>query len=113
MYVLWILGSMLEPAIGSRRFAAIYLIAGLTASAASTRSGPRDQLGVGASGAIFGLLGAWVAFAYRRRNTAFGAMQLRQALFWVGINFFLGFRSEGSTTSRTWAASSEAPWRAR
>jgi len=95
MYVLWILGSMLEPSIGSARFAGIYFIAGLTASATSYALGPVNQLGVGASGAIFGLLGAWVAFAYRRRDTAFGAMQLRQALFWVGINFFLGFTIGG------------------
>jgi membrane associated rhomboid family serine protease len=95
MYVLWILGSMLEPTLGSGRFAAIYFISGLTASATSYALGPANQLGVGASGAIFGLLGAWVAFAYRRRGTAFGAMQLRQALFWVGINFFLGFSIGG------------------
>jgi membrane associated rhomboid family serine protease len=95
MYVLWILGSMIEPALGSGRFAAIYFISGLTASATSYALGPVNQLGVGASGAIFGLLGAWVAFAYRRRDTAFGAAQLRQALFWVGINFFLGFTIGG------------------
>jgi membrane associated rhomboid family serine protease len=95
MYVLWILGSMLEPPLGSGRFAAVYFVSGLVASATSYWLGPVQQLGVGASGAIFGLLGAWVAFAYRRRDTAFGASQLRQALFWVGLNFVLGFTVGG------------------
>jgi membrane associated rhomboid family serine protease len=95
MYVLWILGSMLEPSLGSRRFAIVYFVSGLTASATSYWLGPAGQIGVGASGAIFGLLGAWLAFAFRRRDTAFGAMQLRQALFWVGLNFVLGLRIGG------------------
>jgi membrane associated rhomboid family serine protease len=95
MYVLWILGSMLEPALGSGRFATVYFVSGLVASATSYWLSPVQELGVGASGAIFGLLGAWLAFAYRRRDTAFGAMQLRQALFWVGLNFVFGLTIGG------------------
>jgi membrane associated rhomboid family serine protease len=95
MYVLWLLGSMIEPALGSGRFAAVYFISGLTASAVSYWLGPVQQLGVGASGAIFGLLGAWLAYSFRRRDTAFGAMQLRQALFWIGLNFVLGLTVPG------------------
>src|SRR5437762_1312209 len=87
MYVLWLLGSMIEPALGSGRFAAVYFISGLTASATSYWLGSPQQIGVGASGAIFGLLGAWLAFSYRRRQTAWGAAQPRQALMWIGINF--------------------------
>ena len=86
---------MLEPALGSARFATVYFVSGLVASATSYWLGPAGQIGVGASGAIFGLLGAWLVFAFRRRDTAFGAMQLRQALFWVGLNFVLGFTIGG------------------
>jgi rhomboid protease GluP len=95
MYVLWILGSVEEPTFGPARFAAIYFISGLVAAATSYWLGPVSELGVGASGAIFGLLGAWVAFAFRRRDTAFGAAQLRWALLWIGINLFIGFRFSG------------------
>ncbi len=58
MYLLYLMGMMLEPAIGSVRFAAIYFTALLTGSfgvvfATSTAS-------LGASGAVFGLMGAAV-----------------------------------------------------
>jgi rhomboid protease GluP len=95
MYVLWLLGSMIEPALGSGRFTAVYFISGLTASATSYWLGSPLQIGVGASGAIFGLLGAWLAFSFRRRQTAWGAAQFRWALMWIGINFFLGLSFSG------------------
>ena len=95
MYVLWILGSFMEPSLGSVRFLIVYFVSGLAASATSYWLGPVQQLGVGASGAIFGLLGAWVAFSFRRRDTAVGAAQLRQALFWIGINLVFGFSVAG------------------
>ena len=38
MYVLWLLGSMIEPALGSGRFAAVYFISGLTATDLAARS---------------------------------------------------------------------------
>jgi membrane associated rhomboid family serine protease len=65
MYLLYLLGMMLEPAIGSLRFTVIYftsLLAGsfgaLVATAAPT---------LGASGAIFGLMGAAVVELRKRR----------------------------------------------
>jgi membrane associated rhomboid family serine protease len=95
MYVLWLLGSMIEPAIGSGKFTAVYFVSGLTASATSYWLGAANQVGVGASGAIFGLLGAWLAYSYRRRQTAWGAAQFRWALMWIGINFVLGLSVPG------------------
>jgi membrane associated rhomboid family serine protease len=95
MYVLWLLGSMVEPALGSPRFATIYFVSGLTASATSYWLGSPQQIGVGASGAIFGLLGAWLAYSFRRRQSAWGAAQFRWALMWIGINFFLSLSFPG------------------
>jgi membrane associated rhomboid family serine protease len=57
MYLLWVLGQMLEPAIGSVRFAAIYVVALLAGSAGALLVTP-TSLTVGASGAVFGLMGA-------------------------------------------------------
>jgi membrane associated rhomboid family serine protease len=57
MYLLWILGSMLEPALGSGRFTALYLTALLWGSFGALLLTP-DAVTVGASGAVFGLMGA-------------------------------------------------------
>jgi membrane associated rhomboid family serine protease len=57
MYLLWILGQMLEPAIGSVRFAAIYFVSLLAGSFGALLVDPRKAT-LGASGAVFGLMGA-------------------------------------------------------
>jgi membrane associated rhomboid family serine protease len=57
MYLLWVLGQMLEPTLGSPRFAALYLTALLWGSFGALAVQP-DQPTVGASGAVFGLMGA-------------------------------------------------------
>jgi rhomboid protease GluP len=95
MYVLWVLGSVIEPAFGAKRFLAIYLIAGLFGSVASYIFSAPDVAGVGASGAIFGLLGAWVAYNVRRRGSPAASAQIRWALLWIGINLVLGFTISG------------------
>ena len=57
MYLLWILGRLLEPAVGSGRFAALYVTALLWGSFGALLVEP-NAVTVGASGAIFGLMGA-------------------------------------------------------
>jgi membrane associated rhomboid family serine protease len=57
MYLLWILGQMLEPAIGSVRFIAIYFVSLLAGSFGALLVDPRTPT-LGASGAVFGLMGA-------------------------------------------------------
>jgi membrane associated rhomboid family serine protease len=57
MYLLWILGNMLEPAIGSVRFAAIYFVSLLAGSFGALLVNPTKPT-LGASGAVFGLMGA-------------------------------------------------------
>ena len=56
MYLLW-LGQMLEPALGHARFAALYFASLLAGSFGALLVEP-NALTVGASGAIFGLMGA-------------------------------------------------------
>jgi membrane associated rhomboid family serine protease len=66
MFALYVLGSLLEPAIGTPRFVALYfasLLAG--ALGALALSDPGDNT-VGASGAIFGLFGAAFVIARGR-----------------------------------------------
>jgi membrane associated rhomboid family serine protease len=57
MYLLYLLGQMLEPVIGSVRFALIYVVALFAGSLGALIVSP-DSLTVGASGAVFGLMGA-------------------------------------------------------
>ncbi len=84
---LYLYGPTLERLLGSGRFLALYVISGFVGSAASFTVG-RTTLGVGASGAIFGLLGALIAYAWRRRDRG-GMAQLQGLLLIVGINLFL------------------------
>ena len=97
-YALWIFGKILEEEIGRGRMLAIYLVTGLCASAASYAFMPAAGVvggipifppGVGASGAIFGLFGAFVAYNYRRREMRFYRARLMSLLPIVVINVVL------------------------
>jgi membrane associated rhomboid family serine protease len=59
MFALAQLGSVLEPALGRTRYLTLYLLSALGGSVLSYLLSPPLQLGVGASGAIFGLFGAY------------------------------------------------------
>jgi len=65
MYLLYLLGRMLEPAIGSLRFGVIYFTALLAGSAGALFA--TNAASLGASGAIFGLMGAAVVELRARR----------------------------------------------
>ena len=65
MYTLWIFGRLLEPMLGRIRFLALYLISGLAGSiGVVVFAAPNAQV-LGASGAIFGLMGAFVVIQRR------------------------------------------------
>jgi membrane associated rhomboid family serine protease len=66
MLVLWLLGSQVERVLGHARFAALYLAALLAGAFAVMLANP-TELTVGASGAIFGLMGAALAFQRSQR----------------------------------------------
>ncbi|MFC4224375.1 rhomboid family intramembrane serine protease [Lysinibacter cavernae] len=90
MYTLWIFGRMLESFLGKLRFAALYLVAGFAGSVMVLLSGYMniDYLRtpvVGASGAIFGLMGA---FLIVQRKLGSNVTQL---LVLLAINFGISF----------------------
>lgn len=70
MFTLWMFGRILENVWGSKRFLIFYMICGLGAAAAHLGMqyymGGADDVAVGASGAVFGVL---VAFAMTFPNT--------------------------------------------
>ncbi|MEX2289210.1 MAG: rhomboid family intramembrane serine protease [Mycobacteriales bacterium] len=65
MFALAQLGPVLESALGRSRFLALYLLSALAGSTLSFLLSAPDQLGVGASGAIFGLFGAYYVVVRR------------------------------------------------
>lgn len=65
MYILYVLGQMLEPAIGSARFLGVYVVSMFGGAMGALLTTPHGYT-VGASGAIFGLMGATAVEAHRR-----------------------------------------------
>src|SRR5437879_27394 len=70
MFVLYWFGSLLEERIGSGKFLMLYLVSGLAGSAGALLWSPLVPT-VGASGAIFGILGAGLVLE-RQRDYVFG-----------------------------------------
>ena len=83
MLALWVLGPQLELAVGRMRFLALYLLSGLSGSLLVYWLAPPGLLTLGASGAIFGLMGALLVLALKVGG------QLQQLLIWIGINFVI------------------------
>jgi len=88
MYILYFLGQLLEPALGRLRFGALYFSSLLAGSCGALLLSPQ-ALTVGASGAVFGLMGAAVV-ALRARgfdpmSSGIGMMLLLN----LGITFLL------------------------
>jgi len=87
MYVLFALGPTLERVLGHGRFVVLYVVAALGGSVASyTFSDPRT-VSVGASGAIFGLMGALLVAGRRLK------WDVRQVLILLAVNVVIGFIS--------------------
>ena len=90
MYGLLFVGILLEPKLGKNKFAIIYLVTGIIASLASI-IWHEKTISVGASGAIFGLYGFFLAAlllnVYPRK---IGKPFLISTLIFVGFNLVMG-----------------------
>jgi len=91
MYALWIFGPTLERQLGSAPFGALYGASALAGGTAYLLFGEPNGFALGASGAIFGLFGAWFAASYRSRHTPAGNAQFRQLLGLLALNLLLPF----------------------
>jgi membrane associated rhomboid family serine protease len=68
MWFLWVFGNNIEDAMGHARFVVFYLLCGLLAAAAQVAMGPSSPIPmVGASGAISGVMGAYLVLYPRVR----------------------------------------------
>ena len=89
MYVLFALGPTLERILGHGRYLTLYVLAALGGGVASYAFSDIRTVSVGASGAIFGLMGALVVAGRRLRY------DITQVLILLGINVVIGFFAPG------------------
>lgn len=92
--VLWIrqLGPAVEDLFGTSRFIVIFTVAGVLGFIVSNVLGVKFT--IGASGSIFGLLGALIYYG-RNRGGFFGEAIFRQFMAWAVILFLFGFMMSG------------------
>ena len=90
MISLYFLGSFAEVSFGRSRFLALYFISGIAGGLAYLYFGAFNSPAVGASGAIFGLLGGVFGFAIRRGTFSMRNPVINQLLILTAINLFLG-----------------------
>ena len=94
MYALCILGPGIERLIGKVKFIFVYLLSGITGCLFSMKFS--SGLSVGASGAIFGLLGVTLVFAYLNKNkNQMSNELLRNITVLIGVNLLIGFSNTG------------------
>lgn len=91
MLVLWAVGRLTERLYGSASLLALYLAGGVIAGLASMAWNPY-QIVVGASGSIFGIVGAFIIFVLRRRNEISKSLlfYLSAAVLFAFVNLYLG-----------------------
>ncbi|MGI8749466.1 MAG: rhomboid family intramembrane serine protease [Thermoleophilaceae bacterium] len=87
MFALYVLGGMLEPAVGRVRFGAIYLVSILAGSFGALLISQEGDFTAGASVGVFGLMGAAVVVM---RNRGINPMESGLGL-WIGLNLLITF----------------------
>ena len=92
---LYIFGPIVERTFGRVQMLTIFLVSGFIGSVASYVGRPMTPEGVftpavGASGALFGLVGAVLVHSYRRRNSAVGRANLQWAVMIIVLNLAIG-----------------------
>jgi rhomboid protease GluP len=91
MISLYFLGSFVEEAFGRGRFLALYLLSGISGGLAYLYFGAFNAAAVGASGAIFGLLGGVLGYSLRRGTFSWQNPLIRQLLILLALNLYIGF----------------------
>lgn len=100
MYALFQAGYYLEPMLGKGRFLAAYLCTGLLASVSSTLFHGSETVGAGASGAIFGLYGVFLALLTTKLIPQSIRKPLLQSIgIFVFYNLAYGARSQAVDNS--------------
>lgn len=85
MVALWVLGPQLEAVLGRTRFLAVYFLSALSGSVLVYWLSGVSTPTIGASGALFGLMGALLVVVYKVHG------DVRQIMMWIGLNFVITF----------------------
>jgi membrane associated rhomboid family serine protease len=85
MYALWVIGTPVEQYLGTQRYLGLYFVSGLAGSAGALVQSPLTPV-VGASGAIFGILGAMLILEWQITGRLAG-----NAMTWIVINLVISF----------------------
>jgi len=85
MLALWLVGGAVEARLGRSRYLTVYLVSALAGSVLSYAVDPAAQVSVGASGAVFGLFGAFAVMAFRLRIDVGGIIGI------IAFNVVIGF----------------------
>ncbi len=91
-YALYVIGSQLESFLGKVKFLIIYLVSAICGSLMSMLFS--NGISVGASGAIFGLLGSLLYFGYNYR-VYLGTVLKSQIIPLIVLNLVIGFITPG------------------
>ncbi len=97
MISLGVMGCQLESAIGKIRYLLIYLLSGIGGnllSMAADMRGGEYAVSAGASGAIFGIIGALLYIAIRNYGRV-GSVSGRGIVFMIVITFYYGYSNTG------------------
>ncbi len=94
MYSLAVIGSQVESYLGKFKFIFVYLVSAICGNLMSLVLGAENVVSVGASGAIFGLMGALLYFGYHYRLYLSDAIK-RQIIPVIVINLVIGFVISG------------------
>ena len=94
MYSLYILGPQLESFFGKVKYSIIFIGSGIIGNLVSLLFLNNNTVSVGASGAIFGLLGAMLYFGYHYRVYLSGVMR-SQIIPVIILNLLIGFSISG------------------
>ena len=94
MYSLYVIGPQIESFYGKLKYLFIYIFSGICGSILSLAFAANNYISVGASGAIFGLLGAMLYFGYHYR-VYLGNVLKSQIVPVILVNLFIGFMLTG------------------
>jgi rhomboid protease GluP len=92
MYALYSIGGSVERFFGARRFVTLYILAAFSGNVLSFYFGDDNSIAVGASTAIFGLIGAEAVFFIQNRKLfgEYARNALGNIAFVIAINLFIG-----------------------
>ena len=94
MYSLYVIGPQVESFYGKLKYLVIFLFSGIAGSILSLAFNPDNIVSVGASGALFGILGAICYFGYHYR-VYLGNVLKSQIIPIIFLNLMIGFMVSG------------------